>query len=403
MLHSLRAGLASSPAVLDLPFLGTETLDSRLTFTRASAGTRFDVAGVLRTAAVNAPRFDYDPTTKAPRGLLIEEARTNFARGSGDLGGAFYGKGPSVTVINATAAAPDGTGTALRLQSTQQPNCYLTTGAAGGTNNLSVVAGRTYAASFYVRVVSGPVAGNAFNMPKSDGSTRTVVASFASLGVVADGLWRRVAVPWYADTTNASYAFFFFESVPAGTVYEIWGLQFEEGTFPTSYIPTTTAAVTRAADACSMPLASVPGWNESEGTAAVEFQRSAAVPAASVLATAFEVGDGSYSNRILGLATTAAAVRLDVTTGGASQAAISAGAFSPGAPHRLAGGWKASDFAASLNGATAVTDAAGTVPAVTNLYLGCQGGGGGCLNGHIRRLALYNRRLPNEQLQALTA
>jgi hypothetical protein len=44
---------------------------------------------------------------------------------------------------------------------------------------------------------------------------------------------------------------------PAQTVY-LWGVQVEVGAFPSSYLPTTTAAVTRNADALSYPVAVVP-------------------------------------------------------------------------------------------------------------------------------------------------
>ncbi len=50
------------------------------TFARNSIGTYFDSTGTLRTAAANAPRFDYDPVTHAAKGILIEEQRTNEIR-----------------------------------------------------------------------------------------------------------------------------------------------------------------------------------------------------------------------------------------------------------------------------------------------------------------------------------
>lgn len=57
-----------------------------ITFTRASAATYFDANGVMQSATTNAPRFDYSPATLAPRGLLIEEQRTNSIRNNTMVG-----------------------------------------------------------------------------------------------------------------------------------------------------------------------------------------------------------------------------------------------------------------------------------------------------------------------------
>lgn len=61
---------------LDLNLL-LGSLDARVTFTRASQATFFDITGTLQTAANNVPRFDYDPITHVLKGLLVEEQRTN--------------------------------------------------------------------------------------------------------------------------------------------------------------------------------------------------------------------------------------------------------------------------------------------------------------------------------------
>ena len=53
------------------------TLDPRITFTRASTAAYIDASGFIQMAAVNAPRWDYDPVTHQLRGVLIEEQRTN--------------------------------------------------------------------------------------------------------------------------------------------------------------------------------------------------------------------------------------------------------------------------------------------------------------------------------------
>jgi len=49
-----------------------------ITFTRSTTATYFDSAGVLQTAAINAPRFDYDPVTHAILGYLHKDAATNL-------------------------------------------------------------------------------------------------------------------------------------------------------------------------------------------------------------------------------------------------------------------------------------------------------------------------------------
>ena len=66
-----------SPSLL-LQFAGAETLDSRVTFTRTTTATRTNSSGLIESVAINGPRFDYNPTTLAPNGLLIEEQRTNL-------------------------------------------------------------------------------------------------------------------------------------------------------------------------------------------------------------------------------------------------------------------------------------------------------------------------------------
>ena len=63
---------------LNLDFIASgATLDSKITLSRSTVGTYYDSAGVLQTASSNVARFDYDPTTLAPLGLLLEIQKTN--------------------------------------------------------------------------------------------------------------------------------------------------------------------------------------------------------------------------------------------------------------------------------------------------------------------------------------
>src|SRR3569623_2387163 len=47
--------------------------------TRAAVATRCDSSGAIANAAIDVARFDYDPVSHAPRGLLVEPAATNLA------------------------------------------------------------------------------------------------------------------------------------------------------------------------------------------------------------------------------------------------------------------------------------------------------------------------------------
>ena len=49
----------------------------RSTFTRASIATRVNAQGLIEEVPADTPRFDHDPVTLAPKGLLLEQARTN--------------------------------------------------------------------------------------------------------------------------------------------------------------------------------------------------------------------------------------------------------------------------------------------------------------------------------------
>lgn len=104
---SLRIG--GRPALI-LDFISTTSLDSRITFTRASTATFVGSNGLIQSAAINAPRFDYNPVTLAPKGLLIEEQRINLLLNSLIDGTSLSTQGVTVTAVAHTISFY-GTGT----------------------------------------------------------------------------------------------------------------------------------------------------------------------------------------------------------------------------------------------------------------------------------------------------
>jgi hypothetical protein len=90
------------------------TLDSRFTFTRSSTtSTYINSSGLVANAGTNVPRFDYDPTTLAARGLLIEGASTNQLQYSSAFNNAVWGGGGYTFGTGETS--PDGTNASQRL------------------------------------------------------------------------------------------------------------------------------------------------------------------------------------------------------------------------------------------------------------------------------------------------
>jgi hypothetical protein len=124
-----------------------------VTFTRASTATYFDSTGTMQTAAINAPRWDYNPSTRALQGLLIEEARTNVLLNSATLGTqsvavtaqayalSFYGTG-TITKSGTAAGALVGTGASQRVSQIFTPTAgTLTCTVTGTVTNAQLEAG----------------------------------------------------------------------------------------------------------------------------------------------------------------------------------------------------------------------------------------------------------------------
>jgi hypothetical protein len=72
-------------------------------------------------------------------------------------------------------------------------------------------------------------------------------------------------------------------------------------------------------------------------------------------------------------------------------------------PFKSALAYKLNDAAGSINGGAIVADTSMTPPAVTTLALGrAPWSPGNYINGHIRRVQVWNVRLPNTTLQRIT-
>lgn len=375
-------------------------------FSRLSSAWRFNSSGVLVQDAANTARDDYDPISGLWNGLLIEEARTNLLLRSQDFSAVWSQTNVSLTANAATA--PDGTATATKLIES----------AVSGTHQLL----QTYAfssilpasLSFYVKAAERTKCRVFANWDLSISidlaagtSSNPAVVSVKPVG----GGWFRCAFSAAAvpDTASRSYGVRVLDNTGADTYTGdgtsgifVWGAQLEAGTFPTSYIPTTSAQVTRAVDMAFIGNLS-PWFNPNEGTLYLQVLVPPNQPTTKSLV---EFGDGTLSNRFyigaLGLTSgvTVASAVSGVTN---PQAQDTWRGSAAGSIANLAVAYSTAGLTLSVNGATPVTAALPVVPTVTRLALGSTSTLVNQPNGHIRALKYTPRRMTNPELQAMTA
>jgi hypothetical protein len=367
------------------------------------------------TSVINsAPRFDHNPTTGESLGLLVEEQRTNLLLQSNGFDTTWTNSNSNETT--AAGTAPDGTNTAWSFTDTADvsPVAHELRQA-----NIAGTSGLSYTYSVYAKAgtlpelilalpsaIFGASAATRFNL--SNGSITSAGGGVTSSIVSVGGGWYRLMSTATA-TASATGAYVLrlgngtggtYQGNGTGTVF-IWGAQLEVGAFPTSYIPTTTATVTRSADVASITGANFSSWyRQDEGTVFVKKGLSRSFDVSRI---SLEFGDGTNNNRFFLGSNTAGAANAAVVATATTQASLaSANAFLTGTANSSLA-YRLDDFALVVNGGTPAVDVSGTVPTVSALYIG-KAGSTASVNwsGTINRLTYWPQRLSNTTLQEVT-
>lgn len=167
--------------------------------------------------------------------------------------------------------------------------------------------------------------------------------------------------------------------------------------FQSSYVPTTSAQVTRARDSLTLAVSS---FNFSALVGILVLEGITAAGSGTLVFAQFD--DGTEDERIRIERNASNEIHCIVTDGGVAQCDLNLGAVANSTAFKVAFAWKANDFAASLNGAAVVTDVSGTLPTVTTLRIGS--GVTGNWGATIKKTKhLPRERASNAELQALAA
>jgi hypothetical protein len=413
---------------LDLDFANSKTLDPRITFTRASGGSYVGADGLIKYAGVNEARFDHDPSTGESLGLLIEEARTNQVTDSIVLSN--MPDKTNVTVVDNAIISPDGTQNASKIIETN----FLGSRSLSRLN-VSTLANTTYTISGYFkrgerknvgisfRNVTfwggGPTAPFAtFNLEESGRVLVTANLNAVSIVNVGNG-WYRCSITATRDSNGTITS-----GIAVGPVndsgaspyqglegygFYAWGLQFEAGTSPLSFIPTLGSTRTRAGESISITGNNFSEWyRQDEGTIFMDFKNT---PNSSLFPSLFVFTDssGPGTNRIL---VTKFAdtfnIRISDITGGITQSAYNiASGFKVGDNLKVCRTYGLRDYFGSVNGSNPPqqflnVSKAAPPKSLNQLFIGSSTSGGSPINAPIKRFTYFPKRLPNEQLIALT-
>lgn len=370
---------------------------------RASTATYYNSLGQIAVAASGVARLNYNPAnlTVAPK-LLLEAAGTNLLTYSEDFSNAAWVLFNATITANSTAA-PDGLTTADTLTVT----------SSGGSvyEVVTVTAGTTYTFSFYAK--AGTLT-----------TTSLAIYDITNTSFIAQnvpytpgtGLFNRVAITFTTPVGCVAIRCYTQRDTIAaatGTVI-IWGADLKADAYLTSYIPTTSAAVTRAADTSTsaattraadvavMTGANFSSWyRQDEGSIATDFTpQGITTPGYD---RAFDINDGTAANAIILLKENGNGKYYSALfSGNTLYASEETPVIASGASAKVSIAYKANDFAQVTNGLAVISDTSAAIPKVTKLgfcsYINVVSGA-----THVKSFKYYPLRLPNATLQALSA
>ena len=358
----------------------TASLDPRVTVTRAlNTATRINSSGLVEGVNANLPRFDYDPSTLACKGLLIEEARSNLFVQSSNFSTLWVTDVGACTVTSDDAISPDGTQNADKL-------AFVGTNANRYQTVVGLTIGASYTMTVWLRVASGTASVSIGNINAGVNVAQTVTTT-----------WQRFTV-----TQTASAAIRYPQITATNVDVFAWGAQLELGAFATSYIPTTTTSLTRNADAVSMTGTNFSSWfNQTEGAFSIicdTFATGTVRPGILINKTSAASGY-IYFKTPRPPGTTGITIQSDA---GAIIADLSGSAITVNTQFTVCGAYKTNSFAFADRGAAPTTDASGTTPSgLDRMGIGYDFGTT-YQNGHIAKIMYWQQRLTDAEVQAFS-
>ena len=411
-LNSRQGGGGDLPS-LDLAFALDKAITARKgptpTFTRvqetSTGSTYIGADRLIKYAAANEPRFDHDSVTGVCKGLLIEESRTNLIVPSNNF--SIWGiNGGSTSTPN--HQAPDGNSNSFLFSEDSNLAVHRIFNSFAGT------IGTTYTTSVFLKFAGRSETfietRSISTYPYAVFNLQTGTVGFVSPGITANmkqfpnGWWRCV-ITGTADLAGGNTLIGGIEGGVRSYVglnapaFYIFGAQVEVGSYPLSYIVTTSSTAIRGADTSSIIGTDFNlFYNQSEGT----FFSSASISNLTGINRGIAQIDDGSNTHIIRHYYDINGFKVQVRANDVTSIFLSITGVADVA-QKLAISHQGTSFNAVANGGTAVSATRTSPVGLNALRIGSLVGGPFYINGHIARIQYFRKRLSNEKLQALTA
>ena len=261
-----------------LPSSGVGDFD----FTRSGSATRINSQGLIETVSNGQSRLNYPMIDGKVVGCphhILEPARTNLATYSEAFSNGYWTK-EKTSITSSAVISPDGTLSASKLVEDSSNGLHRTyssliTTAQNNNYTSSVFAKKGGRNIFGIQTSSGAQPYVWFNLDKGiiELQQSNIVGKIESL---PNG-WYKCSATWNSSSATNDRVFIQLAKSTSNTSYTgdgtsgiyLWGAQFEQSSFPTSYIPTNGNAVTRSAETAN-GSGDATTFNDSEGVLMAE-------------------------------------------------------------------------------------------------------------------------------------
>ena len=370
-------------------------------FSRGGSDTVVNKDGLIETVGSGQPRIDYKDNSKGA--LLLEPSRSNLVNNSNFQSGWSLLSGGSITQNQ--SISPDGTQNAAILSGdgvgSNAAYTFINVTTQEYTYSMFAKKGSEYI--LRMKGFSGGANGNVeFNL--NNGTIETPSDGNFSNEKIEDygNGWYRCSVKVTVTSSGSKTFGFNREAIVSGDLFSVYGVQFEQGSYPTSYIPTQGGVVTRLADSCSN------GGNDQviNSTEGVLYAEISTNTDATDKAISLNNGvTGSLNNRLwIGYSTSSKRVYALGYVNNTIQFALSKLMTDETAFVKIACKYALNDVSFFVNGEKVGTDTSALAFTQLNSLDFNIGNGSGAASfyGNTKDLRVYNTTLSDSELIALT-